>query len=108
VVSGHSKTMVANMPVHRCSRETLIVVAAAGLLILSWMYFAFVPNERKLGETAIPYAQKFLDMVSLQTHPNTGSLSSDQTCWLKPVHLRATHNQDEVLRRGSTVLDSRQ
>jgi hypothetical protein len=75
VVSGHSKAIVAIMPAHRRSRKTLIEVAAAGILVLSWMYFALVPNERKPGTVAIPYAQKFLDMVSPQTHIQTLDLS---------------------------------
>jgi hypothetical protein len=75
VVSGHSKAMVVIMPAHRRSRKTLIVVAAAGLLVLSCMYFSLMPNKRKLGTMAVPYAQKLLDMVSPQTRIQTLDLS---------------------------------
>ena len=74
-VSGYSKAMVALMPANRKSRKTILVVAAASILLLFWTYFKFVPNEKKLGTMAAPYAQKILEKVSPQTHIQTLDLS---------------------------------
>jgi hypothetical protein len=75
LVYSSSKAMVAIMPATRRSRKSLLLVTAAGLLVLIWMYFSLVPDESKLGTKVAPYAQKFLNKVSPQTHIQTLDLS---------------------------------